>query len=103
MQDHLWLVALHHIFGSEELSARGLAVSKRVPKNYVMVNVEDARELKLSEGSVLDFEVNRQPYQLPVLISATIPKGMAGMPYGLPGLPFIDVPAWAILKTNSHG
>jgi NADH-quinone oxidoreductase subunit G len=103
MRDHLWLVALHHIFGSEELSARGLAVSKRVPESYVMINIDDARELNLEERTVLGFEVNRQPYQLPVKISATIPKGMAGMPYGLPGLPFIDVPAWAILKNASHG
>jgi NADH-quinone oxidoreductase subunit G len=103
LQDHLWLVALHHIFGSEELSARGLAVAKRVPKSYVMLNDEDARKLNLTPGATLDFEVNRQPYKLPVEISTSIPKGVAGMPYGLPGLPFIDLPAWAILKNTSHG
>ncbi|MEX2233728.1 MAG: NADH-quinone oxidoreductase subunit NuoG [Cyclobacteriaceae bacterium] len=103
LQDHLWMVALHHIFGSEELSARGAAVAKRVPKSYVIVNVQDARELNLQPGGLLNFEVNRQAYQLPVQISASIPKGIAGMPYGLPGLPFIDLPAWAILKPASHG
>ena len=103
LKDHLWLVSLHHIFGSEELSARGKAVAKRVPKSYVLVNAEDARELNLTEGSTLAFEVNRQPYLLPVEVSASIPRGIAGMPYGLPGLPFVDLPAWAILKTASHG
>lgn len=103
LQDHLWLVSLHHIYGSEELSARGAAVAKRMPTSYVMVNDLDAKELKLTPGATLEFEVNRQPYKLPVQISASIPKGIAGMPYGLPGLPFIDLPAWAILKTTTHG
>jgi NADH-quinone oxidoreductase subunit G len=103
LKDHLWMVALHHIFGSEELSARGKAVASRVPANYIMINDEDARELNIAAGVMLDFEVNRQPYQLPVLISTEIPKGMGGMPYGLPGLPFVDLPAWAILKSPSHG
>ncbi|MEX1240592.1 MAG: hypothetical protein WEB30_12785, partial [Cyclobacteriaceae bacterium] len=60
----------------------------------------DANELKLTPGTILEFEVNRQPYKLPVEISTSIPKGIAGMPYGLPGLPFIDLPAWAILKST---
>ena len=103
LKDHLWLVALHHIFGSEELSARAEAVSKRVPENYVLVNGDDAVELGIRQGSMLSFEVNRQPYRLPVHISTSLSKGIAGMPYGLPGLPFVDLPAWAILKPTSHG
>lgn len=103
LQDHLWLVALHHIFGSEELSARGKAISERVPQPYLLVNTDDARELNLESGKPLAFEVNRQPYQLSVTVSDSIPKGIAGMPYGLPGLPFVDLPAWAILKRSSHG
>lgn len=103
LKDHLWLVFLHHIFGSEELSARAKAVRERVPERYVLVNREDAAELKLSAGSSLAFEVNRQLYDLPVVISGSIPKGVAGMPYGLPGLPFVDLPAWAILKSRANG
>ena len=103
LKDHLWLVSLHHIFGSEELSARAKAVAKRVPESYVMINSDDAVELGLQTGSIASFEVNRQPYRLPVRISTSLPKGIAGMPYGLPGLPFVDLPAWAILKTTTHG
>jgi NADH-quinone oxidoreductase subunit G len=103
LKDHLWLVSLHHIFGSEELSARAKAVSKRVPESYITINEQDATELGIATGGILSFEVNRQAYQLPVKINASIPKGIAGMPYGLPGLPFVDLPAWAILKPISHG
>lgn len=99
LQHHLWMVALHHIFGSEELSARGKAVATRVPDHYVSINSADAGELKLSAGSILEFEVDRHTYALPIAINDSLPKGMAGLPYGLPGLPFIDLPAWAILKT----
>ncbi|HEX8040223.1 MAG TPA: hypothetical protein VF490_13790, partial [Chryseosolibacter sp.] len=74
-----------------------------MPQNYVLVNDQDARDMNLAPGAILDFEVNRQPYHLPVVLSTTIPRGMGGMPYGLPGLPFVDLPAWAILKTSSHG
>jgi NADH-quinone oxidoreductase subunit G len=103
LKDHLWLVALHHIYGSEELSARAKSVAQRLPQHYVMVNTQDASELKVENGAHLHFEVNRHNYQLPVRVSDSIPKGMAGMPYGLPGLPFIDLPAWAILKNTSNG
>lgn len=100
LQNHLWMVSLHHIFGSEELSARGNAIRKRVPAQYVLLNQSDAEDLHLTDGALLSFEVNRQPYQLPVVVTTSIPQGMAGMPYGLPGLPFVDLPAWAILKNN---
>jgi NADH-quinone oxidoreductase subunit G len=103
LKEHLWLVSLHHIFGSEELSARAKALSTRVPGSYVVINAQDASELAIGAGDMLGFEVNRQAYQLPVQISTSIPKGIAGMPYGLPGLPFVDLPAWAILKPISHG
>lgn len=97
------MVALHHIFGSEELSARGDAISKRVPAGYILLNTEDAENLKLVSGALLSFEINRQRYQLPVQIAPSIPKGIAGMPYGLPGFPFVDLPAWAILKPAENG
>jgi NADH-quinone oxidoreductase subunit G len=98
MKDHLWTVPLYHIFGSEELSVLGDAVSKRSPKSYIMINVQDAAEQKLSEGQELAFDVEGQLYRLPVTISTTLPKGLVGLPYGLPGLPYVELPAWLIYK-----
>lgn len=100
MKDHLWTVPLHHIYGSEELSARGEAVSQRVPRSYVMINHADAAKLGLKENQETEFEIEKQKYRLPVLISQTLPEGMAGLPYGLPGLPFVELPAWLVLKTS---
>jgi NADH-quinone oxidoreductase subunit G len=98
MKDHLWTVSLHHIFGSEELSVRGSAVAERLPDNYIMINAADATEQKLTQGHILEFDIEGQLYKLPVTISATIPKGVAGLPHGLPGLPFVELPAWLIFK-----
>jgi NADH-quinone oxidoreductase subunit G len=97
-EDHLLIVPLHHIFGSEELSAMSPAVGERSPSPYVLVNTADSADLKLRENDELSFEVGGQPYQLPVKVSSDMPRGMAGLPYGLPGLPFVELPAWGILK-----
>lgn len=97
-EGHLLIVPLHHIFGSEELSANAPSVKARSPEAYVMVNTGDALALQVRENQLLSFEVDGQPYQLPVKLSAAIPKGIAGLPYGLPGLPFVELPAWGILK-----
>jgi NADH-quinone oxidoreductase subunit G len=97
-EDHLWVVPLHHIFGSEELSSRSPSINERAPKAYVMINTGDAVDLHVKENQLLSFEVEGQPYLLPVKLSAAMPKGIAGLPYGLPGLPFVELPASGILK-----
>jgi NADH-quinone oxidoreductase subunit G len=101
MKDHFWTVPLHHIFGSEELSAQGAAVAKRVPEHYVMLNIEDAKGLGLSQGQKLSFDIDGQLYNLPVVVSSSMPRGLSGLPYGLPGLPFVELPAWSILKRET--
>lgn len=98
MKDHLWVVPLHHIFGSEELSNQSAPVAARIPEAYVLLNEKDAIELDVANDQFLDFEVEGQPYHLPVHTNTAIPKGVAGLPYGLPGLPFVELPAWAIIK-----
>jgi NADH-quinone oxidoreductase subunit G len=93
---HLLIVALHHIYGSDEQSNKSKSVAQRIPKPYVMVNSGDAVNLKLKEGTNLNFEVDKQVYSLPVKISADIPTGVGGIPYGL--ISCSELPAWGILK-----
>jgi NADH-quinone oxidoreductase subunit G len=98
--DHLMIVPLHHIFGSEELSARAASVSQRCPEPYVMLNQDEATELNIQPNQLLSFEVDGQPYRLPAKLSPSMTKGMAGLPYELKGLPFVELPEWAILKKD---
>jgi len=95
-QDRLWVVALHHIFGSDELSARAKAVAHRIPKPYVLINASDAKNLNIEEGSAMNFEVEKQAYSLPVKISSEMPIGVAGIPYGLTS--YSELPAWGVLR-----
>jgi NADH-quinone oxidoreductase subunit G len=98
LDDKIWVVPLHHIFGSEELSARAAAVSKRVVKPYVLISTKDASRLNVSEGQLFSFEIDGQSYKLPVKISTVLKPNVAGLPYGLPGMAHSELPAWAAIK-----
>jgi NADH-quinone oxidoreductase subunit G len=102
LEDHLWVVPLHHIYGSEELSAQAPAVAERVVKPYVLVSAWNARELELAEGQTLAFDIDGQPYTLPAKISAVLKRNVIGLPYGLAGVPYAELPAWAIVKSPIH-
>lgn len=97
-ENKFWIVPIHHIFGSEELSAKGTALSKRVPTPYLLLNQNDGIKLKLAEGDTIEFEVSGQRYQLPIKFSTSIAHGTAGLPIGLPKLDFAELPAWGMLK-----
>ncbi len=94
----LLIVPLHHIFGSEELSARSPSVGQRMPEGYIMVNTKDAIALNVQEKQSLAFDIQGQQYQLPVRLSESIPSGVAGLPSGLKGLPYVELPALGILN-----
>jgi len=98
IEDHIWMVWTHHIFGSEELSARASAVRQRIPKPYVMISTKDAAHWKLEEGAVLSFAIDKHSYTLPVKVNASMPFGVAALPYGLEGMPSTQMPAWGIVK-----
>lgn len=97
-ENKLWIVPVHHIFGSEELSARAASVSKRVPNPYLMLNRNDAAKLKLGEGDTIEFEIAGESYKLLVKWSDSITQGVAGLPIGLPKVYFSELPAWGMLK-----
>jgi NADH-quinone oxidoreductase subunit G len=73
-------------------------VAERAPVPYVMLNNEDALEINIQENELLSFEVDAQVYRLPVRLNPSMAKGMAGLPYGLKGLPFVELPEWGIIK-----
>ncbi|AKD03964.1 NADH-quinone oxidoreductase subunit NuoG [Pontibacter korlensis] len=100
LEGHLYMLPLHHTFGSEEMSNHSPSIMQRIPEPYVAINAADAIRLKLDEGQLLSFSIEGQIYQLPVRLSQTIPSGTAGMPNGLPGVPFAELPAWAILNRD---
>jgi NADH-quinone oxidoreductase subunit G len=98
---HLMAVHLHHIYGSEELSAWSPPVATRIPQPYVLLNPVDAEERNLKADDTFHFDIEDQAYAMPVKISSDMPQGVAGLPYGLAGLPYVELPSWCTLKTNN--
>ncbi|WP_202800257.1 hypothetical protein [Pontibacter sp. BAB1700] len=64
----------------------------------MLLNEEDAILMKLQVGENLSFTIDGQVYQVPVKISPLLRSGTAGLPTGLPGIPYAELPAWAILN-----
>jgi NADH-quinone oxidoreductase subunit G len=100
--DERYFVPLYHIFGSEELSVYTPAVAQRAPLPYVALNEADAAALDAGQGSFLDVELNGQSVRLPIRIRPELPEGVAGLPVGLRGAPWLPLPGWGRLRKGTE-
>ena len=83
-----WLVApLHHLFGSEENSARAKPIQERMPEPYVALARDEAARLGVNDGALLALRVNGQALRLPLKVRDDLAIGLVGLPLGLPGIP----------------
>lgn len=86
-RDGEWLVvALFHIFGSEELTRSAPAVAELFPDPYVALNPDDAAQF----GA----EVALMGHRVPVRVTPGLPRGVAGLPSGVPPLEGLELPVW---------
>ena len=98
-QQGRWRVLpLHHIYGSEELSARAAPVASRIPSAYAALSPAEAGKLGIADGAMLDLAIGEARLQLPVKFSAALPAGTVGLPVGLAGVPALAGQAWAQLS-----
>ncbi|ARS48837.1 NADH dehydrogenase [Ectopseudomonas mendocina] len=82
-----WQVApLHHLFGSEENSARAEPIQQRMPEPYVALAREEAARLGVNDGALLALRINGQALRLPLKVRDDLAVGLVGLPLGLPGL-----------------
>ncbi len=97
------LVAVHHIFGSEELSVASPGVAGRSPQPYLALNAEDAAELGTAAGEEVEVTWDSGRHRLPVRLMPSLPRRVAGMPVGLPGWPGFNLPVFArIFRGHDH-
>jgi anaerobic selenocysteine-containing dehydrogenase len=75
-------------------------VNKRIVKPYVMIAAGDAKTIGLKEGDSLSFKMDDETFQLPVKVSASMSPGIAGVPYGLWGVPSGELPAWGLIENK---
>ena len=89
-----WLVIpVEHIFGSEELSVLTPGVAGLAPQPYLGLNPDDAKALGVGEGAEVELALPEAAYRLPARLRPSLPRGMAELPVGLPGMPGSNLPA----------
>jgi NADH-quinone oxidoreductase subunit G len=97
-----WLtVPQHHVFASEELSARSAPVAARAPEPYVAVNEADAARLGLEPGDPVDLDTSEGGVRLRLRVHSALPDGVAAALVGAPGLPMQLLPAWTRIARGS--
>jgi NADH-quinone oxidoreductase subunit G len=97
-------VALHHIFGSEELSLLSPGVAERVPQPYLAMHPEDAAGLGTGEGDPVTVTIGNVTFGLTVKLHPSLPRNVAGLPSGVPRLPVLSLPAFGtIVKGKEDG
>lgn len=89
------IVPLHHIFGSEELSVLAPAIAERCPKPYLAAGPMTFGMHTADHGAVMRLEIHGRMLTLPVVVDPAMPKGVAGLPVGLPGMEYFELPASA--------
>ena len=100
----LLILALYHIFGSEELSVLDAEIAGLAPKPYLGLGTGDTEELKVEEGEEIELVLDSAVLRLPVRRISDLAKGTAGLPAGIPGLEGIVLPAWGkVSKLNKVG
>ncbi|MEK6780899.1 MAG: NADH-quinone oxidoreductase subunit NuoG [Bacteroidota bacterium] len=96
--NEFYVVPLHHIFGSEELSSLSPGIAERSPKPYIAMCHEDASRIGKEPGEMVTVTINSKSYQLPLIVNQTISNGLVGLPVGLSNTEYFNLPDWTEIK-----
>ena len=97
------VISVHHIFGSEELSAQSASVKQRIPKPYVSMNKSEAEKIGAEENSLIIITIKGQKLELPMKVDESMVDGVVGIPTGLPGVYLQNLPATGRLSIKEKG
>jgi NADH-quinone oxidoreductase subunit G len=81
------------------------AVAELAPRPYLALNAEDIRHLKIAEGDMIALigKTDLLLLELPVKQEDSLPKGVAGLPFGLPDLKLFDYSEKCRVETAWRG
>ncbi len=79
----LLVIPVHHIFGSEELSALAPAVAERAPELYVALNPDDAAALGIGAGEAVEVALAGGVRSVTARVLPALARGIAGVPAGM--------------------
>lgn len=97
-----FVVPVYHIFGSEELSSISPSIAELAPEPYAAINPDDAEKLKIKKDDEINLYINNYRLRLPVKIKLELPKGMLGIPVGLYGMQYFDLPVWCKISGGNN-
>ncbi|WP_241608723.1 NADH-quinone oxidoreductase subunit NuoG [Rosenbergiella australiborealis] len=86
-QEQWRVVPLWRLFGSEELSQRSAVFEQRMTPAEVVLHPDDAAKLGLETGQSVQLQALGVSMALPLRISASLSRGLIGLPVGMPGIP----------------
>ena len=92
------LVPIFHIFGSEELSRHAQGIAQLLPRPYVALNPIEAALLGVKAREQIKVIADGAQFELEVMLRADLPRGVAGLPAGLPPLDSVLLPAFCKLS-----
>ena len=96
--DALWIVPVYQIFGSEELSSKGTAIAKRIQELFVWMNQKEAEKIDVHNNEIIQINILQDLLKVKVKIENSIPQGIGGLSFLLPGMPYLNLPAWGKLN-----
>jgi NADH-quinone oxidoreductase subunit G len=97
----LQFFAVAAIFGSEELSARGQAISTRIPEPFILISSKQRDLAGIQDDSPVQVTINNTALTLKVKTDDAVPEGAAGISWPLPGLPYVNLPAKGKMNTGN--
>ncbi len=98
----LLLLPARHVFGSEELSAFAPALASLFPQPYLGFAESTLARLGYAAGDEVAFSVNGKDYSLPARAVPELADGLALAPLGLPGMPYLDLPAPLVIEPGGE-
>ena len=90
-----FLMPMHSIFGSDELSLMAPGIRELATVPHVAVNAGD-----FTEGEKVDVRCSGATFQLSVHIRPDLPPGVAGLPVGVSPIVGLDLPGWGTIVST---
>lgn len=94
----IWLIPRPYIFGSEELSRRGIAIGELIPPPEAVVHPQSAQKLGLTDGGTAELDFDGQTISLPIRVEESVAVGVIVVPMGFPETYGVTSPTVARVK-----
>lgn len=98
----LELIPVHRIFGSEELSSKGEALSERIPEPFIVLNRNEIARLNTSEDAVIRLSVNDTLIDAVVKADNNMADGTAGLFIRTGRMPYVELPAVISIRRSEQ-